>query len=197
MDHNEIKVISQKETLTHLSLAFCKLNRDHICLLSDLVNLQHLDMRGVDGVFDTFLRSLAWQSKALKYLDISLCTSVTDCGLNELATLESLEELLVNDMRRNVTDYPFEQFRQLKTLDCRNCKYIADTGIIALIRNSDFLERLNVTRTSITSETLVAASLATRMRKNFIILHLVVDSWVIEDFDAGENVSSYLVIEKN
>lgn len=179
-----------------MNLEFCKLNKEYICLISDLVNLEHLDLRGVDAVYDVFLRSITWQCKSLKYLDISFCTSVTDIGLNELSSLDCLEELLVNDMRRNVTDYPFEQFRQLKKLDCRNCKYISDAGIIELIKNSMYLEELNVTRTSITSEILVSASSSTQIRNNNVVLLIFVDSWVLDDFDPTKNSSQYLRINK-
>lgn len=190
--------MKDKQLIEYLDLAHCEFRKKGILLLTNLVNLEHLDLDRVFTVDDKFLSNLSTKCQKIKYLNLSHCIKLTNKGITELTKMENLVTLLINNMTNSVTDDVFGRMRMLKTLECEYCIGINDPGIIKLLKMNQNLERLCLAGTSVTENTLLCASNITKTRQNNLRLYLYVDYAVTEKFDSFENVSPLLsIVGKN
>ncbi|KAK0075807.1 hypothetical protein PV326_011261 [Microctonus aethiopoides] len=141
--------------------------------LAKLINLQQLCLSQNLAVTDEFLINISNKCKKLKSLDISYCGAVTNKGINAIATLTELEILKLKWLVQ-ITDEAFENFHNIKVLECWSCTNIRDRGIIKLIEMAPNLRTLDLSGCSITNDAIKAAISITLKRTNNIVLQMIV-----------------------
>ncbi|XP_072754934.1 putative RNA-binding protein EEED8.10 isoform X1 [Anoplolepis gracilipes] len=147
--------------------------------LTKLVNLKVLKFIYNPLVSDEFLINLTQQCQQLTYLDITGSLDVTDAGLAAIATLPTLEKLIINYVRK-ITDKGLENMCGLKELECRKCTSISDEGMSMFIRSSPQLQLLDISGChNITNITLDAAKDACNTRANNLMLKMIIGSTYI------------------
>lgn len=192
LEKDLIEVISKKETITVLELSDCKIKG--LNLLTNLSNLEYLDLEKVQEVDDNFLACLVKKCKKLENLDLSGCKKLSDDGIGELKNLDNLEELYINNMADIVSDLPLSQLKKIKILKCQNCAGVRDPGIMQLLENCQNLGKLDLLGTSISRETLQFAISVTKNRKNSIVLDLSAETGRLNFNPEKEDYSPFLKI---
>jgi hypothetical protein len=116
-----------------------------------LAAIRHINISGNSEVTDTGLQRLS-QLKDLEYLDIGF-TSITDTGLTHLAKLTKLRSLLLNGLGEALTDKGLTTLRSLPQLEELriNSANVTDKSV-ATILGFKALKSLDISHTRITEE---------------------------------------------
>ncbi|KAF7993002.1 hypothetical protein HCN44_005783 [Aphidius gifuensis] len=193
LDEITMQEINQKNTLVNLDLTGCSLRNSFD--ISNLRRLESLTLEWVAGVDTVLTASIAIGCGNLKYLNMTNCSTVTETALQEIAKLENLEKLIISNVSMAQDDM-FEQFFQLKYLDCFGCCDITDVGLKKVLEKCSMLEYLDATETGATIETIKTAATMTKYRQNDIILEITLSSSVVEEYNSLETIvtSNYLKI---
>lgn len=170
-----LEAVGNKTTITDLKFMGTHplISANSLNNLKNLVNLQRLCLKENIAVNDDFLINLSQNCKQLNFLDLTSCQAVTDRGISPLTTLNKLETLIVNFVSQ-VTDEAIANLQSLKVFSSWGCKGITDSGIIHLINTAPNLISLDLSATSITSESLQVAVTVTRKRKSNSILKMTI-----------------------
>lgn len=139
--------IKEQSSLTHLDLSYGDASKEGLSLLKDLPSLAHLDLSDTYSEVGYQLAGLQGLS-SLVSLNLYNCNGFTAKGFKLLRDLPSLKEL-------DVTCCPLikdkglialiEQFPFLEKLNLRAC-FVSDEGVDQL-RNLRFLRELNLSHT--------------------------------------------------
>ncbi|XP_063990742.1 F-box/LRR-repeat protein 7-like [Diachasmimorpha longicaudata] len=178
---SSLKTIGMIETLTHLVLTgnYPTLSATAMNHLTDLCNLEHLNVSQNAVVTDGFLISMSGSCKKLKHVDISGCSVITNKAIASLSSLPKLESLAISWLTQ-VTDDPLGNLQNLKVLTCWGCPLIRDEGVIKLIKMAPNLVSMDLSRCSITNSTIEAAISTTKQRKTNTILMIMVGKTNVE-----------------
>ncbi|KAF7996634.1 hypothetical protein HCN44_002280 [Aphidius gifuensis] len=98
MDEHDMSTILNFKTLLHLSLSNSKIEDYCLIGLSNLINLEYLDLSYVDEVDNYVVWKIADNCCKLKYLNLKKCSSVTGKSINKLTKLIDLEHLIVEKL---------------------------------------------------------------------------------------------------
>ncbi|XP_076749746.1 putative RNA-binding protein EEED8.10 [Xylocopa sonorina] len=173
------------------SISFLIQSND-ILHIAQLSNLEVLKISTNTVVTDELLSNLASKCLQLKYVDISESRFVTNVGVAAIATLPKLETLIMNYLPLE-TDMNLRDMNNLKTLECRNCKF-TDKTMIGLIESAPQLELLDLSGCrGVTNETLKKAAAFTVNRTNNTILKIFVGGTAV-DVGTFDTVSPFLQI---
>ncbi|CAD6211825.1 GSCOCG00003851001-RA-CDS [Cotesia congregata] len=182
-----LEAVGNKTTITDLKFMGTHplISANSLNNLKNLVNLERLCLKENVAVNDDFLINLSQNCKQLNYLDLTNCQAVTDRGISPLTTLNKLETLIVNFVSQ-VTDEAIANLQSLKVFSSWGCKGITDSGIINLINTAPNLISLDLSATSITSESLQVAVTVTRKRKSNYILKMIIGGTNAHSLDIKE-----------
>lgn len=191
------KSLTTLELIGKFALLYKFLHPEILHSITNLINLQKLNVSENNVVTDDFLIVLASNCTKLTSLDISGNYSsmripykfdfvlifsisflgipqITNVGLSAVATIPQLEQLIMNNMAK-VTDRGLEGTRNLKKLICQNCHSLYDPGMCALVNNNSNLEYLDLSGCKqITNKILDEAADATHKRTNNKILKIFI-----------------------
>ncbi|XP_015125099.1 putative RNA-binding protein EEED8.10 [Diachasma alloeum] len=178
---SSLKTIGKIETLTHLELSgnyptFSASSMNH---LTNLSNLEHLNLCHNIVVTDEFLINLSGSCKKLNHLDITGCEAITNKAIGSLSSLPRLESLVISWLTQ-VTDQPLGNLQSLKILTCWGCQLIQDAGVVKLIKMAPNLVSLDLSRCSISNSTIEAAISTTKHRKTHTMLKIIVGKTKVE-----------------
>lgn len=150
--------------LVHLDLAKSHL-KNGAEFISNLVNLEYLNIDEATGVVDDAIISIANNCKQLQYLNISYCIA-SEIALCELAKLPKLKSLIMECVEE-ATDIMFTGMRQLKHLVCRHCYNVTSAGIVEVFRNCPHFRYLEVFECDIDNYTVLKALKETFRSSNY------------------------------
>lgn len=177
LDDDTISEISNNcKSLQYLDLSNCSSELLSIGLgeLSKLINLKYLDFSDVIVIKENLKTDIDWKKiDKLIYLDISGCNIFSRKSIYKLGTLKNLQYLIMQNIF-NVNYSIFNKLRNIKILDCWNCRNLNDTTIQNVIKNCYFLEYFDTRFTKITTNSLVYAVNIVKKRKNDIVLNISV-----------------------
>jgi len=139
----------QALTLTHLHSA--GVTTEGLCeMMSQLVALRELSLRGCDGVCDATLQALhaTGALKSLRMLDLQDCEGVGDGGLVVISHLTALRQLRLDSCKRitNAGLRALAQLTALQELEVSGLGKITDAGLEALLAPPTALWALHVHR---------------------------------------------------
>ncbi|XP_014209865.1 F-box/LRR-repeat protein 3-like [Copidosoma floridanum] len=142
--------------------------------LADLINLETLEVPTNDSVHDEFLIAVGKQCKQLSTVNVSSCNFVTNEGLASITSLPNLQHLSINYLGK-VTDEVLTLMPNLRTMECRGCPRIKNTGLCTLLEESHNLELLDFSGCNQISNKLIEVAIAsTKSRPNNILLKMYV-----------------------
>ncbi|XP_044009714.1 uncharacterized protein LOC122853350 [Aphidius gifuensis] len=179
--------------LKNLDISNCqKISGDALVKISNLKNLENLNICETKNVNDDVIIEIANNCKKITELYIHSCNNVSSLALNELAKLEHLEILQLDNVY-NAGDDIFKNMYKLKKLKCTWCRNVTDAGIMRIIKNASNLEYLMLCETGITSKTLVYAADETKKRTNNIVLRIITNKQVLQDYQKLKHDSGHLI----
>ncbi|XP_044020226.1 F-box/LRR-repeat protein 2-like [Aphidius gifuensis] len=156
--------------------------------LTNLKNFEKLNV-GFSHISDSFIIKL----KGLKELYCDECMELTDAGIIQVIKnnpdLEILDVCSIDNITLDLVigadqatkNHSFMiKLKGLKELDCYHCRKLTNSGVIQFIKNNPDLEKIDVRGIdNITTDLVIAADRATKIRTNAIILHLIISQSVI------------------
>lgn len=192
---------NNQNTIVKLSLKNCKV-QNGFDFIFNLKNLVSLDLSSVtSSVYDgsKILRYLSKTALKLRYLDMSKYVDITGRALMELATLENLEVLILNNLEYDIDEFneAIGLFSHLKKFECSGCTDIVDNGIGSLLKNSKNLEFLDISRTGVTSRSVRLANKALKSRTNNIKLTVIIDTHKTNGLQFFKTLPSLKLIKKD
>lgn len=195
-----MNVISQQKTLRHLSIEGCLLFDANDLIISNLTNLESLNVSWIvlqDHDKDRILRSVIIHLQHLKSLGIGLSLPA---GYNTLLSLTNFENLEVLDVAGifDIDDYIMSKFKNFKKFTCYAIRAITDDIIKSFIGNNPNIEYLDVMHTSVTSATLRFLYDLTKARKPHAVLYLVINPELLketQDYLQLNGDNPYLIID--
>lgn len=150
-DNDNIKIISKMKTLVHLDLKNCTFEKG-MPLLSNLVNLKHLNLEGTSGLMKNDLFNIVNKCRDISYLNLNnLITdeweiSATENDLSQIYKLKNLTHLglqyhsnVTNDLMIKIS----LNCENIQHLNLCNCSQLTKSGLIAL-GNFNKLKFLNL-----------------------------------------------------
>ncbi|KAF7996606.1 hypothetical protein HCN44_002252 [Aphidius gifuensis] len=145
MGEYDISPILNYKTLLHLSLSNSAIENHLLMKLSNLINLEYLDLSYVYEVDDCVVLNIANNCCKLKYLNLKKCSWVTGESINKLAKLIDLEHLFVEklNLNENCIYNIANNCKNLKSLNISGSKYVEKSDIIK-IGELKFLEHLEL-----------------------------------------------------
>ncbi|XP_058794527.1 putative RNA-binding protein EEED8.10 isoform X1 [Phymastichus coffea] len=156
----------------HLREYFPVMSGRSLTRISVLVNLEVLDLSRNACVSDECLIAVGNHCKLLKNVDISSCQSVSNAGLAGITHLPKLEHLNISYLGK-VTDEVLTDIPNLRTLVCRGCPSLQNTGLCTLIEESKNVELLDISGCDLVSNDFIEAAIkVTLKRTNNILLKI-------------------------
>ncbi|KAK0071255.1 hypothetical protein PV325_013221, partial [Microctonus aethiopoides] len=191
---DELKLIVCNESITYLSLPSCGFEKC-INLIANLRGLKHLNLSFVKAVDDNFLIKLAANCTELEELD---CSEVTNYGINAVFKLKKLTTLVSGGLRKVTNlaiDTVLSKYEALKVLHCRNC-HVSDYGAIGLLQNAPYLEEIDLSDNSISTEFLDVACNVAISRANAKPLRIIANYSSLYNWRRPQGISeSVLIVE--
>ncbi|KAF7992148.1 hypothetical protein HCN44_001473 [Aphidius gifuensis] len=162
-----------------------KISGDALVKISNLKNLEVLDICETKNVNDDVIIEIANNCKKITELHIDSCNNVSSLALNELAKLENLEVLQLVDVD-NAGDDIFKNMYKLKKLKCTWCRNVTDSGIMRIIKNASNLDYLMLYRTGVTKICLVDVNdVGDEIFNNMSQLRVLKCNWCFNVTDVG------------
>ena len=155
--YSGIQRIPLLDKLSYLNLAHCIIYNGDLRHITQLPNLEELDLyfcRMGPRVRDSGLEGLS-RAPNLKKLDLQCCEKITDIGLMHLARIVNLQSLSLAECPQ-ITNQGLAYLAEavnLRDLNLYNCPKIGDEGILHLhaLKN---LRKLNARETQVTNNVL-------------------------------------------
>lgn len=187
-------VADECKNIEYLNLNACLGISNHSLMdIKKLIHLESLYLQFLRNIDENVLTGIIENCKNLKCLNIAACSCIPGSALDEINRLKKLEELVITRLD-NATDLMLIGFYNLKILRCSRCTNITDCGIMFVIKNCQNLEDLRVDETGVTDKSIHCAVEQTKLRKNNVVLTLVISSTMLKKIDDSINTSSYLKI---
>lgn len=177
LDSNTIRIIADKKSLTNLELIDCIFLGNTI-FLSNLTYLKQLTLINAENFDNDTIIDITNECHYIEYLDLSMCNDFNNSTLRQLGNLDKLQLLNLSGTI-NVDDSIFYHMYNLKILDCWGCQGVTDMGIMIILDQCSHIEKLYISKTGITHESIINAAKITRQRKGKIILKLYICDLVI------------------
>lgn len=155
---NIAKLLEICPNLTKISLASnTQITYSGWSALQKLRHLQSLDISRCFQITDEEFKLIMQASRMVTHLHVQECTKLTDQAFYELG--RNMPKLTDLDLSRcNISDVALSSLvahcRQLVTLTLVRCPKLTDRGIAEAARNAPFLQVLNITKCSMTPDTL-------------------------------------------
>lgn len=153
--------------------------------IGNLGHLEKLDLYKVNNIDDNVILNAVRKCKNLKKLAFNSRTNATALRLRELGNLENLESL-VFDEDENADDSVIiniaSKCKKLEKLSVYRDSSVSFSSVKAIIQNCPNLKYLLFGKNVFTLEMLIFATEHTRHRQNNIILHIHVNSSLLEQF---------------
>ncbi|KAK0158375.1 hypothetical protein PV328_009384 [Microctonus aethiopoides] len=194
---DELNLIVRNESITYLSFKSCCFE-NCINLIANFRGLKYLNLSFECAVDDNFLIKLAANCTELEELNIDYCRDVTNNGINAVFKLKKLTTLKSNGLYK-VTNFAIDtvlsKYEALKVLHCSNCS-VSDYGTIELLQNAPYLEEIDLTSTSISTEFLDVACNVAISRANAKPLRIIANYSSLYNWRRPQGISeSVLIVE--
>lgn len=170
LDQDTMETICKKSTLVYLNLKSCRVPSHGILSIGNLVNLEYLNIESI-GNIDTRI------------------------FIKNISKLEKLETLIMNKVyNADSIDQIVYCLNKLKVFECAECVHsVTDIGIMRVLRNCYELKTLSVSSTDISENSLTCAIDVAKIRKNNVVLKMLVSYDVFDEFrDTVEVANSRL-----
>ncbi|KAF7998161.1 hypothetical protein HCN44_009559 [Aphidius gifuensis] len=185
LDSNTIKIIADKKSLINLELIDC-IFLGNTVFLSNLTNLKQLTLINAENFDDDTIIDITNKCHYIQYLDLSMCNDFNNSTLRQLSNLDKLQVLNLSGTI-NVDDRIFYHMYHLRILDCWGCQDVTDVGIGIVLDQCVNIEKLYISKTGITHESIINAAKVSRDRKKNIVLKIYIcDSVIIGNFKKSE-----------
>ncbi|KAF7988680.1 hypothetical protein HCN44_001253 [Aphidius gifuensis] len=189
-----VHITDECKNIKYLNLSACLgISNNALINIKKLINLESLYLQYLQNVNENVLTGIIENCKNLKCLNIAACSSIPGSVLDEINRLNKLEKLVITRLD-NATDFMLIGFYNLKILRCSRCTNITDCGIMFVIQNCHNLEDLRVDETGVTDKSIHCAVEQTKLRKNNVVLQLVISLTMLKKIDDSINTSSFLKI---
>ncbi|CAK8568627.1 unnamed protein product [Lathyrus sativus] len=148
----ELTAVSRCESISSLSICNCPgVGNSTLAIIGKLcLQLQRLELIGLEGITDTGFLSLLERSKSsLVNVNLSRCINLTDAGVSSMVKLHR---------------------KTIKVLNLNGCKRVGDSSLMEIASNCPALSDLDVSRCAITDAGI--AALARGVMPNLNVLSL-------------------------